>query len=212
MHARDGKPQFGTKRKTLQRKRRIHHESSSKQITEREASWLSRGTGVSPRGDGAVTSKTRRLRLGPDKPFEIHSHSFVRGTRSRAGYHQNVWRGINVSHSHEGGDRPHTHQDTGPASYTIDKDVWLRTTGMQGGGRKKFTAQPWGEQLGIAQPYDGSFQVILGKPTTPELGTGPGVSLPMRMALTFKAPFTVEIAQRAATPGRRKRTKAKENP
>jgi hypothetical protein len=76
--------------------------------------------------------------------LEVHEHCFIRGNRAR-------YAGTDASHlvhSHEGGDVPHTHADTGPASYTIDKDEWLRATGLVGGGgRKKFTDEPTGEQF-----------------------------------------------------------------
>ncbi len=118
---------------------------------------------------------------------EVHEHFFIGGPRSRwAGQPQGK-----LVHSHEGGDRPHQHPDTGPASYTIDKEEWLRTTGLFGGGRKTFTKAPTGEQLPLAELEDWqkSFEVIVGDPA---MGSqfkehhGPGLALPMRMALGFK--------------------------
>lgn len=89
--------------------------------------------------------------------FEIHEHSFVSGPR--AGH----WSRSRVLHSHEGSSTPHEHPNTGPASYTIDKDEWARATGMVGGGRRQFTRLPSGEQIGPPIPRseaDNTFQVI----------------------------------------------------
>jgi hypothetical protein len=69
--------------------------------------------------------------------FEVHTHAlFGRGGSVRT-----------ITHSHVGGDTPHLHDGSGPASYTIDKDEWFALTGLRGGGRKKFTVKPTGEQL-----------------------------------------------------------------
>jgi hypothetical protein len=69
--------------------------------------------------------------------------------------------GSNFAHSHEGGDVPHSHPDTGPASYTIDKDAWARATGLRGGGRKRFTARPNGEQFPLVPQEPQSFDVFI---------------------------------------------------
>jgi hypothetical protein len=76
--------------------------------------------------------------------FEVHKHSWITNLRARN-------CNYTFSHSHEGGDRPHHHPDTGPACYTIDKDDWLRNTGLRGGGRKKFTKNPRGQQMPIEE-------------------------------------------------------------
>lgn len=118
--------------------------------------------------------------------LEVHEHCFIRGPRSR-------WAAPHgrVVHSHEGGDVPHTHPDTGPGSYTIDKDERLRATGLKGGGRKKFTAAPTGEQFPTIPrtPEENAFEVIVCDPpaagTTAAQGTGPGEALPLRMVLAF---------------------------
>lgn len=119
--------------------------------------------------------------------LEKHKHCIIRGPRS-----SESWRN-NIVHSHEGGDKPHTHPDTGPGAYTIDKDDWYATTGLRGGGRKTFTKVPSGEQLGEVIPYDGSFRVIICDPPCPpgHRGNGPGEALPLRIAKTFKSGFTV---------------------
>jgi hypothetical protein len=89
--------------------------------------------------------------------YEVHEHSFTRGPRAQLSGARS-----HLVHSHAGGDVPHEHADTGPASFTIDKDQWLRRTGLHGGGRKKFTATPSGEQLPVVaiDPADLEFDVI----------------------------------------------------
>lgn len=115
------------------------------------------------------------------EPLEIHEHWFVRGGRPP------------IAHSHEGGSVPHQHPQTGPAGYTIDKDEWLRATGLRGGGRKKFTAKPNGEQLPIIEleEWQKSFQVIIAGPPSPEYGEGPGLAPAARMVLAFRMKATV---------------------
>lgn len=124
----------------------------------------------------------------PRKQLEVHEHSFVSGPRSGGHYENNAWHTGTFSHSHEGGDVRHEHPHTGPASYTIDKDDWARATGLRGGGRKKFTAKPSGEQMPIVQlgAADASFQVIVCDPSPDQRGDGPGMALPMRLMKQFK--------------------------
>jgi hypothetical protein len=123
------------------------------------------------------------------KGLEVHRHSFVRGRRANGGCYGpgGAWLLSTFSHSHEGGSAPHQHPDIGPASFTIDKDAWARATGLKGGGRKVFTAAPTGEQFAIVEleAWQTTFEVILGTPTPPAWGTGPGVALPLRMVLQF---------------------------
>lgn len=111
-------------------------------------------------------------------PLEVHEHWFISGPRTRFG-------GERLVHSHAGGSVPHQHPATGPASYTIDKDEWLLKTGLRGGGRKKFTARPKGEQLPRVEleKWQTEFEIIVGPPTPEKMGSGPGVALPMRMIL-----------------------------
>jgi hypothetical protein len=75
--------------------------------------------------------------------LEIHEHRFTSG--DRAGI---LWL-ERLIHSHEGGNDPHRHPETGPACYTVDRLSWRKNTGLKGGGRKRFTARPGGEQLPI---------------------------------------------------------------
>lgn len=106
--------------------------------------------------------------------LEVHEHSCIRSTRK-------------IVHSHEGGDVRHRHDRFGPATYTIDKDAWLAATGLRGGGRKKYTAQPTGEQLPIIEVTDleSSFDItVVGEPCAEQ--TGPGLALPNRMILGHK--------------------------
>lgn len=116
----------------------------------------------------------------PTGRLEVHDHCYVAGPRANG-------HSYRFSHSHEGGDQPHQHPEAGPASYTIDKDEWFRETGLRGGGRKTFTAQPTGEQLPWVELEDWqkTFEVIIAAPT-PDAGEGPGLALPMRLILGSK--------------------------
>lgn len=128
-----------------------------------------------------VTHMPRTKRPG----LEVHEHSFIRGQRANR-------RGCTFAHSHEGGDVSHAHPDTGPSSYTIDKDEWAARTGMRGGGRKKFTAEPTGEQFDATIPRTAeqqTFEVIVCDPPKGrqfEGVQGGGLAAAARMALTFK--------------------------
>lgn len=131
----------------------------------------------------------------PAQRLEVHEHSFIEGPRSRYGGRP---EGCLV-HSHPGGDQPHQHPQTGPASYTIDQDDWARTTGLRGGGRKEFTDKPTGEQLPLIElaEWQKSFDVVVLAPKAatdlygPHRGAGPGIALPARMALAFGMKFRV---------------------
>lgn len=113
--------------------------------------------------------------------LEVHAHCFIRGPRSCYGG-SDYGR---VVHSHPGGDQQHGHPLTGPASYTIDKDDWLRATGMSGGGRKKFTAKPTGEQMMLVaiDPKSLEFEIVLMDPPPDFKGEGAGFSPVARMQL-----------------------------
>jgi hypothetical protein len=134
--------------------------------------------------------------------LEVHTHSFTSGQRVGGHYecngHQTTWHTGSITHSHEGGNVAHSHEDMGPACYTIDKDEWYRSTGLRGGGRKKFTVKPSGEQFPITELEDWqkSFAVIICEPTAAKgesgyMGEGPGEALPLRVAYSHKIPFTV---------------------
>lgn len=119
----------------------------------------------------------------PKRPkLEVHEHSIIRGPRANSPR-------SSIEHSHEGGDVPHTHPETGPAHYTIDKDEWLRATGLRGGGRKRFTDAPAGEQLEFIarRPEDSVFEVIVCDPPAPPgfKGEGGGLHAAARMAMAF---------------------------
>lgn len=134
-------------------------------------------------------AKAIQQAAGSRKHLEVHEHCFVSGQRARQ-----TWN-YKFSHSHEGGNVPHQHPDTGPAAYTIDKDEWARTTGLVGGGRKRYTTRPTGEQLPRVELEESqrTFDVfIVGDPPEPRevngrliQETGPGIALPTRIASTF---------------------------
>lgn len=133
------------------------------------------------------------------KTFEVHTHSFISGPRSGGHYEKGAWHTGTFSHSHEGGNVGHAHPDTGPACFTIDKDDWYRSTGLRGGGRKKFTAKPSGEQFPIheLEDWQKSFEVIVCAPTPSKgepgyLGEGPGIALPLRLMRTFDMTCSVK--------------------
>lgn len=95
------------------------------------------------------------------KRLEIHEHCIISGLRSHRTGSWPDGMGSKFSHSHEGGDKPHTHPDTGPASYVIDRDEWARATGLSGGGRKKFTARPTGEQYAVLPQEPAVFDIFI---------------------------------------------------
>lgn len=116
--------------------------------------------------------------------FEVHEHCYVSGP--------NANRGRRLVHSHFGGDTPHEHAHTGPASFTIDKDEWFARTGLRGGGRKKFTKEPSGEQLARVelQDWQKTFEVIVYEKaqaagSEASAATGPGVAPAERLRLSF---------------------------
>lgn len=123
--------------------------------------------------------------------YEVHEHIFVSGPRSNGMFIQKTQKTTShFSHSHPGGDQPHRHEHTGPASYTIDQDDWFRATGTRGaaGSRKRYTAKPSGEQLPIRELEDWqkSFKVVVCDPPPGFVGTGGGDLAAARMALTFR--------------------------
>src|SRR5882672_4245786 len=119
--------------------------------------------------------------------LEVHEHWYLSGVLGRR-----------LVHSHAGGNLPHRHAGTGPAKFTIDKDEWFRATGLRGGGRKKFTPLPSGEQLPIRELEDWqrSFEIIVAEPSPSSdskhgASKGPGISPAVRMILGFGMTATV---------------------
>lgn len=113
--------------------------------------------------------------------LELHEHAVISGPDAN-------WAGRNrIVHSHEGGEVPHRHEHTGPASYTIDKDDWFRATGLQGGGRKQFTSAPTGKQLPtiVLTEAGRAFEVVVGPPPQGFTGTGAGSAPVARMVLAM---------------------------
>jgi hypothetical protein len=119
---------------------------------------------------------------GDPRGHEVHEHCIIRGDRAHK-----TWCN-KIVHSHPGGHLPHQHADTGPASFTIDKDDWFRATGLRGGGRKKFTKKPTGEQFPIVElePWQTEFEVIYAPPPKDWKGTGGGMATASRMILGSK--------------------------
>jgi hypothetical protein len=105
------------------------------------------------------------VKLPPPKPrrLEVHAHTFVSGPRANGMFIQATQKTTSeFNHSHEGGEIPHDHPDTGPSCYTIDKDQWAAMTGgLLGGGRKKFTPEPTGEQMPMRArtPEENTFEI-----------------------------------------------------
>lgn len=130
--------------------------------------------------------------------LEVHEHVFITGRRSNGVFVRATQKTTSqFSHSHEGGDVPHQHPDTGPACYTIDKDAWLAATGLRGGGRKNFTKAPTGEQLDLVELEERqrSFDVIVGDPPPGFEGEGAGVAPAARMVLAFGLRANVRSAR-----------------
>lgn len=123
------------------------------------------------RGGGVKNSK-----------LEVHEHSYVSGPNANKSWLRRL------VHSHEGGNKPHEHEHSGPACYTIDKDEWLRATGLKGGGRKKFTKAPTGPQMSLNPCEPMTFEVIVHESAIPAGGaTGPGIAPIARIELAFGA-------------------------
>lgn len=116
------------------------------------------------------------------KPLEVHEHSIISGPRANSG--------AKIVHSHEDGCVPHGHPHTGPATYTIDQDDWHRMTGAYGGGRKRFTKAPEGEQLPRVdlEDWQKSFEIHYAEDPTGGFkdSTGGGHLAAARMVLAFK--------------------------
>lgn len=138
----------------------------------------------------------------PKAKLEVHEHCYITGPNAN-------WSGDRgrLVHSHEGGDKPHVHEDavhrTGPGSYTIDKDEWRRRTGMVGGGRKKFTAAPTGPQLPLVAIDPPAIRVVVvgdGGAAAARGATGPGLAVIDRMQLAVKA----EVVSFEHAPGPRR--------
>lgn len=136
------------------------------------------------------------------KRLEVHEHSFVSGPRAGGHYENSVWHTGKFTHSHEGGAQPHQHEDTGPATYTIDADDWFRATGgTRGGSRKRYTVKPSGEQMPIREleEWQKSFTVVVCDPPADFKGTGGGDLAAARMALTFRMqPHVIDGRKRRA--------------
>jgi hypothetical protein len=104
--------------------------------------------------------------------LEVHAHSYIRGPLA-------TWRTMNFEHAHEAGDTGHQHPDTGPASFTIDRDDWYAATGLRGGGRKTFARTPTRPQLERVELEDWqrSFKVVFcDRGLTPEITRSTGMT------------------------------------
>lgn len=120
--------------------------------------------------------------------LEVHEHCIITGPNANK-----EWLN-KFSHSHEGGDKPHVHDDgthrTGPGAYTIDKDEWAARTGLKGGGRKKFTAKPTGTQMPLVSVEAPQIRIIIhgdGGAAAGRGASGPGLAVVDRMQLAMKS-------------------------
>lgn len=127
-------------------------------------------------------------RAGRGPKLEVHEHCIISGPNANK-----TWLN-RITHSHEGGDQPHGHDDgthrTGPGAYTIDKDEWLARTGLKGGGRKKFTSKPTGPQMPLVPREPSQIKVVIvgdGGAAAARGCTGPGVATVDRIVLACKA-------------------------
>jgi hypothetical protein len=77
----------------------------------------------------------------------VHEHRFIRGPRSNRTGNWPAHLSGTLRHSHEGGDAPHEHPDTGPASFTL--------------GKQKLTARPNGEQFTLVSREPEFFDVFV---------------------------------------------------
>jgi len=119
--------------------------------------------------------------------FEVHEHWYITGQKARIS-------GSRLNHSHAGGNLPHVHEDeiqrTGPGAYTIDRDAWMRETGLRGGGRKRFTSKPTGEQLPIVAVSPPQIDVVIvgdGGAAIAGAAQGPGTAPIVRLCLGMLA-------------------------
>lgn len=139
------------------------------------------------------------IRRPVSKGYEVHEHSYTSGP--------NAGRSKKLIHSHERGEIPHTHRDTGPACYTIDKDEWFQMTGgVEGGSRKEFSDAPTGDQLPFEElsAEDNSFEIHYGAPPPGWTGTGGGHLAAARMILRFR----MTVAKIVPFPGKPRRASA----
>jgi hypothetical protein len=118
--------------------------------------------------------------------LELHEHWYISGPRANCGKR--------LFHSHEGGDRPHAHETaehrTGPGAYTIDKGEWFARTGLRGGGRKKFSDKPTGEQFPVVFVEAPQIKVVIvgdGGAAAARGASGPGLAVVDRLQLAVKA-------------------------
>lgn len=114
--------------------------------------------------------------------FEVHEHTLLNSRMSPA---------PKVRHSHEGGDKPHQHPDTGPAAY--------------GRSKPPFTVHAIGQQLPWVEleEWQKSFEIIVCDPSPSKgqegyIGEGPGPLPAMLMVNTFRMNFTIRDGRRKA--------------
>jgi hypothetical protein len=127
-----------------------------------------------------------RGRSMSDKTLEVHEHWIIKS---------NISPSPRLIHSHFGGDAYHEHPGYGPGSYTIDKNEWLKKTGMAGERKKRFTAKPSGPQVPLIEVEPTPFVVVMGPPSPPAWGSGPGISLPERISQSFKLPYIIKAEE-----------------
>lgn len=118
--------------------------------------------------------------------LETHEHCIISGPNANKSWLNKF------THSHEGGDKPHVHNDgtheTGPGAYTIDKDEWRARTGMIGGGRKKFTTKPIGPQMPLVRTDAPTMKIVIvgdGGAAAGRGASGPGLAVVDRLQLSL---------------------------
>jgi hypothetical protein len=79
---------------------------------------------------------------GPDGTLYLHGYP---ATYLEVHEHASLTTGKTVRHSHE--NPMAAHKGRGPAAFDVCAECWRRSTGLKGGGQKRYTKRPTGVQL-----------------------------------------------------------------